>query len=327
MGGLFGGSSSTKTNNTVDTGPSKFQQPYLTNAFNSAQSNYDSAKGTPFYQGDLHAGMSGDAKADLSSMRDYATGTGLGTAKQLSEIGTSMSGYGARAGSTIDGVLSLANGDATADNIKAASAYANNPFLDGQIDAVNRDVSRSLAEVTLPGIDRAASGTGNINSSRAGVAAGIAQRGAEDRMADNAAALRGQAYQSGLSLAQNDRSQRLNAMGTAANAFTGLAGMGLDALSKGTQAGYGAFNVVNAANQTEQADRQGQLDADFDKWKGEDTRATDLLNRYYQIIGSNQWGQYGKESGKSTTKQSGGLLQTVLGGAALAGGLGWQPLK
>lgn len=320
MGGLFSGSSTQKTSSTVDMGPSKFQQPYLDTAFKAARDNFNASQGTPFYQGDTYAGMTEGAKGDLSSMRDFATGTGLGTAKQLSEIGSSMSGYGARAGSTIDDYLALASGDATADNIKAASAYANNPFLDGQIDAVNRDVARNLAEVTLPTIDRTASGTGNINSSRAGVASGIAQRGAEDRMADNAAALRGQAYQSGLSLAQNDRSQRLNAMGTAAGAFTGLAGMGLDALSKGTQAGYGAFNVVNAANQTEQADRQGQLDADFDKWKGEDTRATDLLNRYYQIIGSNQWGQYGTEKGKSVTKSSPSIMQSVIGLGTMAAG-------
>lgn len=325
MGGLFGGSTTTKTNNTVDTGPSKFQQPYLQTAFDAARDNYNSSKGTPFYEGDLYAGMSDGAKGDLSAMRDYATGTGLGTAKQLSEIGTNLAGNSSKAGSILDDYLALASGDATADNIKAASAYASNPFLDGQIDAVNRDVARNLAEVTLPTIDRTASGTGNINSSRAGVASGIAQRGAEDRMADNAAALRSQAYQSGLSLAQNDRAQKLNAMGTAANAYTGLAGMGIDALGRGTQAGYGAFNVVNAANQAEQADRQGQLDADYEKWQGQDTREADLLARYYQIIGGNQWGQYGTESGTSKSKQSGGIMNTLMGGAALAGGLGWKP--
>ena len=264
--------------------------------------------------------MSDDAKASLSASKDYATKTGLGTAQQLSDFGSSLTGYGAKAGTTMDDFLALANGDATAANISAASSYANNPYLDGQIDAVNRDVSRSLAEVTLPGIDRAASGTGNLNSSRAGVAAGIAQRGAEDRMADNAATLRGNAYSQGLTLAQGDRAQKLNALSTAAQSYQGLAGMGINALSAGADAGYGAYDVINNANALEQADRQGQADADYAKWQGEDTRQSDLLQRYMQIIGSNQWGQYGTESGVSKTKSTPSMLQSAIGlGTMIAG--------
>ncbi len=327
MGGLFGGSTKTTTNNKIDTGPSQFQKPFLDTAFNAAQSEFNSKSGTPWYQGDLYAGMSDPAKADLSAMRDFASGTGLSTAKTLSGIGQNLAGYGEKAASTLDDYLAMANGDATAENIKAAGSYADNPYLDGQIDAVNRDVSRSLAEVTLPGIDRAASGTGNMNSSRAGVAAGVAQRGAEDRMADNAAALRGDAYNRGLSLAQGDRAAKMGAMGTAVGAYQGLAGMGINALNAGTEAGYGAFGVMNDANAIEQADRQGEAEADYKKWAGEDQREADLLQRYYQIIGGNQWGQYGTESGTSKSKQSGGILNSVMGGLSLAGGLGWKPFS
>lgn len=325
MGGLFSGTSKTTTNSTTDTGPSKFQAPYLQSAFDAAKANFTKSAGTPFYQGDLYAGMSEDAKASLSASKDYATKTGLGTAQQLSDFGKSLTGYGTKAGSTMDDFLALANGDATAANIAAASSYASNPYLDGQIDAVNRDVSRSLAEVTLPGIDRAASGTGNINSSRAGVASGIAQRGAEDRMADNAATLRGNAYSQGLTLAQGDRAQKLNALSTASQAYQGLAGMGINALSAGADAGYGAYDVINRANAADQADRQGKADADYAKWQGNDTREADLLQRYMQIIGGNQWGMSGTESGTSKTKSSPGLASLAMGGLSLAGGLGWKP--
>lgn len=320
MGSLFSGSQKTTTNEQTDTGPSKFQLPYLTDAFNAAQSNFKGQGGSPFYQGDLYAGMSDSAKSDLDASKNYATGTGLATANQLSQLGSSLAGFGGKAASTLDDYLTLANGDATAANIKAASSYASNPYLDSQIDAVNRDVGRNLAEVTLPGIDRAASGSGNINSSRAGVASGIAQRGAADRMADNAASLRSQAYSQGLNLAQQDRAQQLNAMGTASQAYQGLAGMGINALNAGTQAGYGAYNVVNQANAMEQADRQGQADADYATWQGNDTRQSDLLSRYMSIIGGNQWGQSGTSSGTSVSKSTPSLLQTAIGLGTMAAG-------
>src|SRR3546814_4839567 len=86
-----------------------------------------------------------------------------------------------------------------------------NPSTQGIVEANSRDVVHNLNEETLPGIDRQATATGGITSSRAGVAAGIARRGAEDRVADISASIRGDAYNRGLSLAQGDRkSTRLN---------------------------------------------------------------------------------------------------------------------
>lgn len=327
MGGLFSGSQKTKSESTTDTGPSKFQQPYLQTAFDGAQANYQASQGTPWYTGELYAGMSDQAKADLSATRDYAMTNGVGTANQLAGIGTNLVGNFDKATSTLDSYLALANGDATSSNIAAAGKYADNPYLDAQIDAVNRDVGRTLNEETLPGIDRQASGTGNINSSRAGVAAGIAQRGAADRMADNAATLRSQAYQSGLTLAQQDRSNQLSALGSAASAYTGLAGQGVSALGQSSQIGLNALDAVNKTNSLEQADRQGQNDADYATWQGNDTRESDLLSRYYNIIGSNSWGQYGTQTGTSKTTSSPGLASLAMGGLSLAGGLGWKPFS
>ena len=59
--------------------------------------------------------------------------------------------------------------------------YINNDVLQGQIDASTRDVGRVLNEQTLTGIQSAAAGTGNSGSSRAGIMAGVAVRGAQDQ--------------------------------------------------------------------------------------------------------------------------------------------------
>ncbi|MBB3692449.1 hypothetical protein [Sphingomonas sp. BK580] len=314
--GLFSGSSTTKTNEKFDTGPSSFQAPYLNNAFGSAKDIYGSSKGTPYYEGKTYAAMSAGAQDALAKLKAYASGQGLNTATTLGNLGSQMAGYGAKAGSTLDQFAAMAGQDPTQANIAAATAYANNPAIQGMIDANARDVTRNLSESILPGIDRAASATGNINSSRAGVASGIAQRGAADRIGDISAQIRGDAYDRGLSLAQSDRSTNLSALGQAASSYGNLASFGVDALGKSNDAAYGAFDAIKGADAADQADRQGQLTADFQKWQGQDSRATDLLDRYAKIVAGNQWGQSGTSSGTTKSTQSGSILSQLAGAAA-----------
>src|SRR3546814_6431996 len=57
---------------------------------------------------------------------------------------------------------SLAGENATPANIKAASAYADNPYTQVMIDANSPAVVRNLNEETLPGIDRPATATGRL---------------------------------------------------------------------------------------------------------------------------------------------------------------------
>lgn len=316
--GLFGGSTKTTTNEKFDSGPSSWQKPYLDSAFSQAQTAYNTQAGTPYYQGDTYAGMSAEAKAALDAMRGYATGTGLTSANQMSQIGTNLAGYATQSGGLIDKYLQGSNADAiTAE----AGKYADNPYIQSQIDAAAGDVRRNLTEDILPAIDRNASAGGGINSSRAGIASGIAQRGAADRIANIGANIRSQAWSQGLDMARDSAEANL----TAANAFGALGSQGIDALRAGADAGYGAFDRINASNTLDQADRQGYLDEDFEQWQGEDQRAWDLLNRYYGIVGGNQWGQSGTSSSTSKTKQSGGILGQVVGAASTAASLFSDP--
>ena len=318
MGKLFGGGTKTKTNEQFDTGPSKFQQPYLDSAFSAAQSDFNVSKGTPFYQGELYAGMNDADRGNLDAMRAYAGTQGLGAASQLSQIGSNLAGYSTQAGDTLSRLSGELDGDSTQQTIDSANRYADNPYLTGQIDAVSRDVSRNLSEQQLPGIDRAASGTGNINSSRAGVASGIAQRGAADRVADISSFMRGDAYNRGLSLAQQDRSSRMAGLGSLAGAYSDLSRTGIGAIGAGASAGYDALGRIISADQLGQEDRQGVASADLARWQGQDTRNADLLSRYYGVVGGNQWGQSGVSSGSSVQKKNQGILSGIIGAAATA---------
>ena len=90
------------------------------------------------------------------------------------------------AGSTnVQDALAFAN----QDDMQGALDYASGDRLDSMVSAAMRDPYRQLTEQTLTGIDARASGSGNMNSSRAGIADAIAQRSYDDRAADVAAGI------------------------------------------------------------------------------------------------------------------------------------------
>ena len=80
------------------------------------------------------------------------------------------------------------------------SNYINNDLLQGQINAATRDISRNLNENQLTGIAANAAGSGNSGSSRRAVMDAIATRGANDRSADVASQMRGNAYNQALGI-------------------------------------------------------------------------------------------------------------------------------
>lgn len=313
---LFGGGKQTSKNE-----PWKEQAPYLKDAFGKAQGLYNQTANTPFYQGDLYADMDPAQRDALLRMLGYTKGSGQDNADALTATGFNLLNGGGLE-EAIGNYSKAASADPTQANIAAAGAYANNPYMDGMVDAASRDINRGLYETELPGINRAATGTGNINSSRAGVAEGIARRGAADRIGDISASLRGGAYQAGLGLAEGARTANLSAMGNVAGMRGNQMGMGLNTLSMGRDWTMGNYGAQVDAGKMFQDDRQGQMDADFARWKGNDDRGWDMLNRYYGIIGSNNWGGTQTNSGGGAN-----LVGKGLGIASVVAGLSDRRLK
>lgn len=311
--GLFGGSTTTTTKSE----PWAPQGDALKDIFAKAGALYNSKAGTPWYEGDLYANMDPQTAQAIKSMLAYTQGQGQNTADTLTKNGQALADPNSFLGA-IDKFQSGASVDPTQANIKAATAYANNPAIDGMIDAASRDVRRNLYENTVPGIDRAASGSGNINSSRAGVAQGIAMRGAQDQIGDISSNIRGDAYNRGLALAEGARDTNLSALGQSAGLYGSAFGQGTGSLQAGNETAYGNFGRAIDGSSLFQKDQQGQLDADFQRWLGNDTRAADLLKQYYGIVGSNNWGG----TSTSTQKSSGSIFGSLLGGLATASGLG-----
>ncbi|MEZ5836109.1 MAG: tail fiber domain-containing protein [Geminicoccaceae bacterium] len=188
--------------------------------------------------------------------------------------------------------------------------------LQGQIDAASRDVVRNLNEEVLPGLNDAASVSGNMNSSRAGVAEGIARRGAADRVGDIAAAIRSDAYNTALGSASNMTGNQLQGLLGVAQAGTGAAGT-VGSLMQGLTGAAAAGQ--NMGLTAAQAETQGAQSA-IDNREAQLAYQTRLLQDFQNLVGGQQWG------GQTSTKTidgggSGQMLGNILGMGAQAAAL------
>jgi len=138
---------------------------------------------------------------------------------------------------------------ASTGGMSAAQDYALNNS-DPLVQAAMRDSTRQLQEQTLPGINRQASMSGNVNSSRAGVADALAQRSYDDRMADVRANVQDQLMARSLSQFNSDlRNQQ-----AANDALKTTYGVGFNMTPA-------ALGMIGRGEGVLQADQQMELDA------------------------------------------------------------------
>lgn len=309
VGGLLG-SKGSSSSQTVNKEPWAAQAPYLTAGFSNAQNLLNQKQNTPWYQGPLTAAWNPTQQAGV----DYATGfaqTGMPAANAA--IGAAGTGFGA-AGSYVGNAgnaVAAAGTDKTAAILGNAAKFAGSPELQAQIDAAQNDVKRTFQEDTLPGINRTAVAGGNVNSSRTGVAEGIARRGAEDQAAKIAAGMRSDAWNNGLRIAQ----EQLNTdakLGLEANSQLGQAWqLGNQSLGAGTQSGIDLASAVGAAGSQINQQQQREIDGERLRWEKNDSRPWEQLNNYWQIVGSKDWG--GTDTTTGSSKNSG--LEGAISGA------------
>lgn len=328
LGGSQGGSDKTTgaTNTTATTEPWKVQQPYLKTGFQSGAGLYSQYLDAPWYQGQLYAGMNPMQQGAATGAGQYATGQGMGLSQGMINDAYPFLSQG---GNYINLANSLGNfdpGNPTQYNINNAGLYAANPYLDGAIDAASRDVVRNLTEDVLPGMNRQAAGTGNTNSTRTGIAEGIALRGAQDRIGDIGATVRADAYNSGLGLSEEAR--RANMMAQLQGKTAGLQGLdtafsrGMDLRNQGLQSSINMYDLLGRAGDKFQSDQQGYADANYARWQGQYNQPWDLLSRYMGAVGGTNWGSTTSNSTQNVTPGSwGGAVQGALGGAAAGLGL------
>ena len=312
--GAVGSMASAKAANkpqTSTTEPWKAQQPYLTYGFEQAKNAYQNASQNPVYQGQRVADLNPYQTTGANQVGSFATGLGSLGANALATGGLGLMRSGYQFGNNAGDIFARASIDPTQQIINNAGMFANNPYADSLITAANRDVVRNLNENQLPSLARSASGTGNTNSTRAGVESAILQRGAADRMADTAANIRGTLFNTGLSMSQNQFNQNLSNMLNANRGLLDAYNQGANSFTMGQQAAGNVFDQSQAAGGVFQNQNQNIINANMQRFNEQRDIPMDLAARYMQTVGGNYGGT------QTQTGSSGGGL-----GGAITGALG-----
>jgi hypothetical protein len=203
-------------------------------------------------------------------------------------LGLSNINAGMGFGNNAQGIFNQFSGDPTQQILANAGQYANNPFIDSLISASSRDVVRDLYENQLPGVGLRASGSGNTNSTRAGVESAILQRGAADRLADMSGQIRSQFFGKGLDMSQNQYNQNLSNMLQANQGLMQAGQFGMDALGNAQNLATTGFGQSQAAGGLFQAQNQAELDAQRSQF---DEGLANRLAVLAQLTGTAQAGQ------------------------------------
>jgi len=117
-----------------------------------------------------------------------------------------------------------------------------------------RDDVRTLQEDTLTGINKAASGSGNVNSSRAGVADALANRAVDDRRGYLDTVVQKDLRNQYLGQYNTDAKAAMAANAGLANAF----GTGMGAIGTAADYGTGAGNALSAYEQAKLNDAKNK---------------------------------------------------------------------
>lgn len=314
LGGLAGSKSSGGDTSTATRAPWEPQQPYLTYGFEESKKATQNALANPVFQGNRVAGLTPLQQQTLASGGQFSSGQ-FDPAQNVSNLSQGAlnptAGFGQNAANIYG---QYAGVDPTQQIISNAGQYADNPYTQGLIDSASRDVTRNLYENQLPGLALGATGTGNTNSSRAGVQEAIAQRGAQDRLADISSNIRGQFFNTGLNQAQNQYNQNLQNQLNANQGVQSAFGGGLSGLGAGQNLATGAFNLGSQAGGMQQTQDQNVINAEMQKFSEQNNIPMDIIAKYMQTIGGN----YGGTQTQTTPETGGGFmggLQGALGGA------------
>jgi hypothetical protein len=316
----MGGGGKSKTVETNKTDPWSGQQPYLTDIMSKAQGAYNAQSSSPGYTGDFFASPRPEQLNAFNGMLNFASGQGAGAVGTQLDTGATATGMGlGAAGGALSGMSGMAGSDLTGGNISAAGRYADNPYMDGMVQASMRDANRNAAENVLPNLYRGAAAGGNINSDRTALAQGVVERGLAEKTADISAGLRGQAYSQGIDAAQRDTSMRAGLYDSMGQLGAGMTDLGTGALSSGIESQMGLSDMAGAASDRLQMFDQARIDNDLSKFEYNQNRPWEALGNYYGIVGDKSWG--GSSTGTSIQSQKPSALSSIGAGVGILGSL------
>ena len=232
-------------------------KPYVDANLQGSQGALDGVLNTGAYQGQTYAAPNQFQTGTANTMGGYGT--------NMMNSGNAMMGNTAGFGNNANSLYGQYQGMSEAaqqDRLGNAMNYAS-ANSGGLVDAAMRDDRRNLQENTLTGIDMAAMGSGNMNSSRAGVAEAVANRAYDDRRADVATNIQNNLIDRSLNQqAQQfaDQGSALQGAGQANQSIQSAYGVGMDTLGQGANFGMNAGNSLQGYNQANLNDQRQRFE-------------------------------------------------------------------
>ena len=195
----------------------RFSKPYIADSYNVGKAARNDMLNTGVYGGPTLAGPNPFETRGNMMVGQYG--------RAMMPVNFGMANTGAQFANNYDALL----GQTQQDRMGAAQQYA----MDNSAPLVNaamRDDLRNLQENTLTGINMGASASGNMNSSRAGIADAVANRAYGDRRADVTAGIQDQLMQRNLDQQNAQFAQAMDANRGLAGAYeAGMKGIGASA--------------------------------------------------------------------------------------------------
>jgi hypothetical protein len=286
--GLYGANQQKKAANAANAANmAGFNQykPYVDANLANSEGALGGVLNTGAYQGQTYAAPNQFQTGTANTMGGYGTNMMNSGNAMMGSAG----GFGNNANSLYgqyQGMSEAAQQDRLGNAMDYASANAG-----GLVDSAMRDDRRNLQENTLTGIDMAASGSGNMNSSRAGIAEAVANRGYDDRRADVAMGIQNNLIDRSLNQQQRqfqDQGSALQGAGQANQSIMGAYNTGMNTLGEGANFGMNAGNSLQQFGQAGLDDQRRRFEQqrDFELQQRKDYqagilgKAPDTSNRF-----------------------------------------------
>jgi hypothetical protein len=244
-------------------------KPYVDQNLQGSQGALDGVLNTGAYRGQTYAGPNAFQTGTANTMGNF----GMGMMNSGNAMMGNNAGFGSNANNMYGQYQGMVNNAQQQDRLGNAIDYAN-ANTGSLLDTAMRDDRRNLQENTLTGIDLAASGSNNMNSSRAGIATAVANRGYDDRRADMASNIQNSLIDRSLNTQNQAFADQQNALSGAMGANSAISnayGVGLNTMGQGANFGMNAGNSLQGYNQAQLNDMrkrfEGQRDFELEQRK------------------------------------------------------------
>lgn len=270
------------TQNVVTTAK-PYQADYLDFGFDQAKQFYN--QGAPgYFPGQTVAGFNQGQIDALNALQGFTPGS----TANMSNLGNQFMGG---AGTAMNTATNIANGAAPQANMMTMDQLNQyQPMINQMVDASTRQGMRTYNEQFAPQLNAAAAGSGNLNSSRAGIAQGVAQRGIAENAQNVGANAMNNLFNQGNSMNMANANLQLNSNAQQLNAANMLGGMaqtgaGLQAQADGLREA-GLQTNLNAGTAFQDMD-QANINADMDKFNYEQNADMNWLANYINMVNGN----------------------------------------